>query len=149
MGVLVHPASLSEEANGVAVSRNLLNPNRGDQFYLNLQFGEASVTNPAPGVTTEQLVHQLPPRTPPYAYKTLSSLGSGQVLSPSEIEAVSCALASIHDHFHNLLDPARENPWFAMEIEFKLRDGSRELVIKQARPHSFGESAAPSDCREL
>src|SRR5262249_223684 len=57
MGVLVHPASLSEEANGVAVSRNILDRNRGDMYYINVQAGEASVTNPAPGIATDQLTY--------------------------------------------------------------------------------------------
>ena len=71
MGVLVHPAFRDERANGVAVSRNVLEPTRGDMYYLNAQAGEASVTNPAPGVATEQLVYRwgrqppLPGRTCP------------------------------------------------------------------------------------
>jgi phosphoenolpyruvate synthase/pyruvate phosphate dikinase len=52
MGILIHPAFLSEKANGVAISRNILQPIR-DQDYINVQIGEASVANPAPGVTTE------------------------------------------------------------------------------------------------
>ena len=149
MGILVHPAYLSEEANGVAISRNVLDPTRGDQYYLNLQFGEASVTNPAPGISTEQLVYQLPPRTPAISYKSVSSLGEGHVLSDSEVVAVGCALWSIHRHYRGLLDPLSEQPWFAMQVELKLEDGSRALSIKQARPHSFGSVDLVGDCREF
>ncbi len=154
MGVLVHPASLSEEANGVAVSRNVLDPNRGDIYYLNAQAGEASVTNPAPGVSTEQFVYRWG-RTPRIVYQGQSSLvaslqGSPErVLSEAEADEVSCALRGVHDWFRPLLDPEEEARWFAMEIEFKLRDGDRSLLIKQARPHSFGRSEFFGDCREL
>src|SRR5207253_1783919 len=41
MGILVHPAELSEHGNGVGVSRNVLEPTRGDQYYVNAQLGEA------------------------------------------------------------------------------------------------------------
>ena len=64
-----------------------------------------------------------------------------------EVRDLVCALWSIHRHFELLLDPEDENPWFAMEVEFKLRDKNRELVIKQARPYSFGSLDIPTDCR--
>ncbi len=154
MGVLVHPASLSEEANGVAVSRNVLDPDRGDIYYINAQAGEASVTNPAPGVSTEQFVYRWG-RTPRLVYHGESSLvatlsGSpDRVLSAAEADAVSCALRGVHEWFRPLLDPEQEARWFAMEIEFKLSDGDRSLLIKQARPHSFGRREFFGDCREL
>lgn len=154
MGILVHPASLSEEANGVAVSRNVLEPVRGDIYYLNAQAGEASVTNPAPGVSTEQLEYQWN-YTPAILYNGASSLLRAlrepppTVLTESEVADVACALRSIHDWFRPLLDPDQENPWFAMEIEFKLADSDRALVVKQARPHSFGRREAVGDCREF
>jgi hypothetical protein len=155
MGVLVHPASLSEEANGVAVSRNILDPNRGDIYYVNVQAGEASVTNPAPGVTTDQLIYRWPPRQPPTDYSSESSVLDAlaepgpHVLPDDEIRAVACGLAAIPDHFRPMLDPAQENRWFAMEIEFKFLDGDRELLIKQARPHSFGAETFAADCRDF
>lgn len=155
MGVLVHPASLSEEANGVAVSRNILDPNRGDIYYINVQAGEASVTNPAPGVTTDQFIYRWPPRQPATDYTSESSVleaipdHGAHVLSDDEIRAVACGLGAIHDHFRPKLDPGFENRWFAMEIEFKFLDGDRELLIKQARPHSFGAETFSADCRDL
>ena len=66
-----------------------------------------------------------------------------------EARDVVCALYSIHAHFRSLLDPDYESPWFAMEAEFKLLDGTRELLIKQARPYSFGQVDIPADCREF
>lgn len=154
MGVLLHEAYLSEQSNGVAVSRNIFDPTRGDVYYLNAQDGEASVTNPAPGVATEQLIYRWG-RQPPIIYQSESSLlraaaaRDGKVLSSAEVVDVACALYSIHQLFRPLLDPENEDPWFAMEIEFKLMGAERSLAIKQARPHSFGRPALFDDCREL
>ncbi|HTV20751.1 MAG TPA: PEP/pyruvate-binding domain-containing protein, partial [Polyangiaceae bacterium] len=154
MGILVHPASLSERGNGVGVSRNVLEPVRGDQYYINAQLGEASVTNPAPAVSTEQLIYQWY-RQPPVLYQSESSLLAAlptaptTVLSEPEVVRVACALQAVHDHFRPLLDPDSQNPWFAMEIEFKLMGPERQLVVKQARPHSFGNPDIIRDCREF
>ena len=64
-----------------------------------------------------------------------------------------CALGAIHRHFQARLDPLGENRWFAVDIEWKLLGPERRLLIKQARPYSFGDSAGawdvPADCREL
>lgn len=149
MGVLVHEAFPSEAANGVAVSRNVLDPIRGDIYYINSQAGEAAVTNPAPGVTTEALEFQWPPRRPLLTYQSQSSLIEGTVLSHEEAIGVACALEPIHRHFRPLLDPEGADPWFAMEIEFKLLYPSRRLIVKQARPHAFSGFDIAGDCREL
>ncbi|MEO8213818.1 MAG: PEP/pyruvate-binding domain-containing protein [Myxococcales bacterium] len=148
MGVLVEPAFTNERANGVAVSRNVLDPIYGDAYYFNAQAGEASVTNPAPGVTSEQGTFRAgdPPRIDTVSR---SSLIAGQVISPAELGTLMCALGAIHDHFRGRLDPARQNRWFAMDIEWKLLGPERQLVIKQARPFSFGRADVPADCREF
>jgi hypothetical protein len=154
MGVLVHPAYPSEEANGVAVTRNVLDLSRGDVYYFNVQAGEAAVTNPAPGVTTEQLTYNWG-RTPLLMYQSESSLLEAldpvptQVLSTAEASELACSMSAIHDWFRPLLDPDNENPHFTMESEFKLIGPERTLLIKQARPHSFGSQQAIGDCREL
>ncbi len=155
MGVLIHGAFLSEAANGVGVSRNVLDPIRGDIYYVNVQAGEASVTNPAPGVTTEQLLYQWR-RTPRILYESSSSLlpallqHGEHVLSFDEVEALACALQTFHNWFRPKLDPERRDPWFAIESEFKLVDEPRRrLVFKQARPHPFRSESAYGDCREF
>jgi hypothetical protein len=152
MGVLVHPAFLSERANVIVISRDVLDPTRSDIHYMNAQAGEASVANPAPGVGTEQLIHhwRTIPGTPEVEYKSASTLTHGQqVLSLADARAISCYVAAVHDHFQALLDPAHENRWFAMDMELKLVGDARAVVIKQARPYRFGRSERPSDCREF
>lgn len=154
MGILVHLAALSEEVNGVGVSRNVLDPTRGDIYYINTQVGEATVTNPAPSVTTEQLVYRWN-RQPRIIYHSRSSLLEALdgpppfVMSAAEVEEVACALGAIHQWYQPLLDPEGEDPWFTMEIEFKRLDGDRALHIKQARPHPFARVVDFGDCREL
>ena len=149
MGVLVHRAFLSERANGVAISRDVLDPERSDIYYMNAQIGEATVTNPAPGVVTEQFVYRWPPRLPPILYQTRSSLTDTPVLSVEEVERIACGLSAIDTHFKPLLDPDDEDPWFAMEVELKLLGDSRQLLFKQTRPHIFGGLEPIGDCREF
>ncbi len=149
MGVLIHEAFLSERANGVIVSRNVLNPIRSDQYYVNVQVGEASVTNPAPGVTTEQLIYRRG-RSPRLVYYAQSSLpGGAPVLSTAEADELACVVRRIHDDFAARLDPEGLNRWFAVDLEFKLVGPGRDLVVKQARPYVFANAGSPTDCREF
>jgi hypothetical protein len=55
-------------------------------------------------------------------------------------------MQAIHDHFRALLDPEGTDGWFAMDVEFKLMGEKRELVLKQARPYSFGVTAPKGWC---
>jgi hypothetical protein len=148
MGILVHPAFLSERANAVVISRNVLDPIRSDIYYMNAQVGEASVVNPAPGVGTEQVLYRWG-RDPRFVYNSYSSLAGQAVMSAEEIDRVMCTLSAIHYHFLPRLDPARENRWFAMDVELKLIGPDRQLLVKQARPYSFGNVEVPADCREF
>ncbi len=154
MGVLVHPAYQSEEANGVVLTRDVTDLSRGDIYYINAQAGEASVTNPAPGVATDQFVYRWF-RTPLLMYQSESSMvealdrQSEHVLSESEAKELACAMASIHAWFKPLLDPDNENSYFTMESEFKFIGEERQLLIKQARPHTFASAESVGDRREL
>jgi hypothetical protein len=149
MAVLVHQA-WKEAAQGVAISRNALHATRDSQYYINAQIGEASVTNPAPGVTSDEIVYTPPPRKPKADYQARSSLSRGSdVLTFAEIQSLGCALDAIHRHFRPLLDPKQENSVFAMQIEWKLIGQQRRLLVKQARPYNFGDLDAPRDCREF
>jgi hypothetical protein len=146
MAVLVHEAFSSEKANGVAISRDILEPSRNDKFTVNAQVGEALVTNPAPGVASDEFTYSLS-RTPHIERQSISSLNAGQpILSDEESYLVACSLARIHDHFRPLVDPGQKNSWFAMDIEFKFIGPARQLVVKQARPYSFGQEAPMGWC---
>ena len=149
MGVLVHQA-WQEAAQGVAISRNALHATRDSQYYINAQIGEASVTNPAPGVSSDEIVYTPPPRRPKVEYQARSSLSRGRdVLSFLEVQALGCALESIHLHFQPLIDPEQMNRLYAMQIEWKLIGPERRLLVKQARPYNFGDLDVPTDCREF
>jgi hypothetical protein len=149
MGVLVHQA-WQEAAQGVAISRNALHATRESQYYINAQIGEASVTNPAPGVTSDEIVYTTPPYPPKAEYQARSSLSRGAaVLSFSEIQGLACALDSIHRHFRPWIDPEHTNHLYAMQIEWKLIGPERRLLVKQARPYNFGDLDAPTDCRNF
>ncbi|HXK20419.1 MAG TPA: PEP/pyruvate-binding domain-containing protein [Polyangiaceae bacterium] len=149
MGILVHQ-QWNEEAQGVAISRNALHATRDSQYYINAQVGEASVTNPAPGVTSDEIVYTPPPRQPKADYQARSSLSRGHdVLSFPEIQNLGCTLESIHLHFRPFIDPEQMNRLYAMQIEWKLIGPTRRLLVKQARPYNFGTLDAPTDCREF
>jgi hypothetical protein len=148
MGVLVNPAYTDEHANGVAVSRNLFDPTQSNAYFINAQVGEASVTNPAPGVSSDQIEYQLPPLSPSVVYLGHSSISGGQpAISNSETDDVACVLGAIHEHFRALLDSDGSIPWFAVGIEFKFLGDNRTLVVKQARTHPFALASQFADCR--
>jgi hypothetical protein len=150
MAVLIHSAFPEERANGVVVSRDLNDVIRGDRYAFNAQVGEASVTNPAPGVTSDQFTYQWPPRTPTLDVQSRSSLNKAEsVLSLPEIVSTACAMRAIVDHFRPIIDPESTDPYFTMDLEFKFLGNERQLLIKQARPYSFGSWSDPGDCRDL
>lgn len=146
MAVLVHPAYRSERVNGVAISRDALQPTRGDRYYVNAQLGEALVTNPAPGIESDEFTYELY-RFPRIVHHSRSSFSPERpVMSEKEAGVLACNLQRIHEHFRPLLDPERKNSWFAMDIEWKLMGDARVLAIKQARAYSFGEDTPTGVC---
>ncbi|MEA2697934.1 MAG: hypothetical protein QOI66_2205, partial [Myxococcales bacterium] len=124
-------------------------PIYGDAYYFNAQAGEASVTNPAPGVTSEQGLYDWFTSPASVDYQSRSGLITGPVLRRQELDDLMCALSFIHRHFKQRLDPMNQNRWFAADIEWKLVGPDRKLLIKQARPYSFGHADVPADCREF
>jgi len=140
MGVLVHrsfPDDI-EAANGVAMTDNPFDPPPDGQaaYYVNVQAGAVSVTNPEPGVTAESFLYYKPPAGGgEMTVFSTSSLTDGEpVLSFDEIGTLVDALRAIHEHFQ----PLYGGEWpFAMDVEFKFELPARTLVIKQARPWRF------------
>ncbi len=147
MGVLVHAAFDSEEGSGIVVTRSVHDATRSDVYTFNVQEGEASVANPAPGVLSEQLDYRWG-RTPRTVNRTFSTFSPEvSILSADEACNMAYATKAIHDHFRTLLDPTQEQMYFAMEVEVKFFDGTRALFVKQARPYPFAEATLPMDCR--
>ena len=155
MGVLIHPSYGDEQVNGVAISKNIYNPN-WEGFYINAQYGELSITNPEPVNTVDGLLNPIPDefivtRLPAsingFSWETLflrhsnveeiygAPVSTENVLTDSEINKLRDNLQIIHAHFKNIY---QGDDTFAMDIEFKITetdDGSRgQLAIKQARP---------------
>lgn len=148
MGVLVHAAFRSELANGIGVSRNVLDLTRGGIYYFNVQVGEAGVANPAPGVRTDEYVYRFG-RSPRVLFESRSSLTPFNILRTEEYDQAACILRAIHNGFRPLLDPERENAFFAMDIEWKLVGPERRFIVKQARPYDVGDAEVPADCRNF
>lgn len=131
MGVAVHPAFTAEAANGVLITRNIADP-AFDGFYVNVQLGEASVTNPREGSLPEiftlaggTVIRQ--------RYSSLSA--KSPILTGSEIAKLGELAAKVQYRFAMLYDKDPRNPSFALDLEFKLDSGSRSLFIKQVRPY--------------
>jgi hypothetical protein len=135
MGVLIIPNFDDEKANGVAVSRNIFDPNwRGT--YVNVQLGEALVTNPDPDVVPEEFLLAALLGAERYEvqyirFSTLVPRGT-TILSRDLAFTLADRLRLIEQRFRSLYGKSSD-PDFAMEIEFKLTPDQR-LVIKQARP---------------
>lgn len=135
MGVLLHPNTDDELANGVAVTKNLIDPNwRG--YYVNVQKGEELVTNPDGSVIPEEfLIAWLMGETPyEIQHVTWSSLQPAQtsLLTTAQAYDLADRMSAIQNNFRSLYN-AWSNPDFAMEIEFKITKDNK-LYIKQARP---------------
>ena len=135
MGVLLIPNTDDELANGVAVSKNLIDPNwRG--YYVNVQKGEELVTNPDKTVIPEEFLIASLMGVTRYEIQhvTWSSLQPAQtsLLSTAQSYDLADQLLYIQYHFRNLYN-AWSDPAFAMEVEFKITKDD-QLYIKQARP---------------
>ena len=133
MGVLCIPNQDDEMANGVAVTRNIIDPS-WPGYYVNAQAGESLVTNPdANAVPEEFLIAQLYGATRyTIQYVTFSNLvPEGQtVLTTAQAEQLAERMASIQSRFRPLYSG---DSTFAMEIEWKITS-TGQLMIKQARP---------------
>jgi phosphoenolpyruvate synthase/pyruvate phosphate dikinase len=140
MAVLVHPNFDDELANGVGLTKNIFDPN-WPGCYINVQVGEALVTNPPPGsVPDELLVMRTVVSDNPVRYDNeiiyirRSSLVTppDHLLTDEQIELLFLHMMDIQKHFKAVYG-RRDDAEFAMDIEFKI-DKDKQLVIKQARP---------------
>jgi phosphoenolpyruvate synthase/pyruvate phosphate dikinase len=134
MGVLVHPNQDDELANGVAVTKNIIDPN-WTGYYVNAQLGESLVTNPDPNAVPEEfLIAQLMGNSRyTIQYVTFSNLvpEGRTILTTAQAEQLADRMNAIHNRFQALY--GGDYYTFAMDIEWKITS-TGQLLIKQARP---------------
>jgi hypothetical protein len=133
MAVLIHRGFPGEEANGVAITKNVVDPSRFG-YYVNAQVGEISIVNPEGDFVPEQLLYKafVPPEVTVLAR---SSVTAGQpVMSEQEVFRLACVIGAAHnrfrDHYADVIDPKD----FALDVEFKIDGPNRDVIVKQARP---------------
>ena len=135
MGVAVHPNSDDETANGVAITKNIYDPN-WPGFYVNAQVGESLVTNPDPSaVPDEMLISAIGPNGEYEVQKIRSSSlteGGKPVLTREQLQELVSVMEKIQEHFKAVYGRSGDAT-FAMDLEFKILD-SGKLWVKQARP---------------
>lgn len=138
MGILVHQSFPDEEANGVAITKNIYRPERKG-FVVNIQKGDVSVVLPPQGVTSEQLIikHNIDSKDNiEIDYISYSSLNNNEaLLSRNELVELNKTLAAIKLYFYSIENPITRPLFedFAMDIEFKIEKGTRKIIVKQAR----------------
>ena len=131
MALLCHRSFPDEEANGVAITRNIFDASGLEPaFYINVQFGDASVVLPDPGVTADRLLYYFNMPGSPVVYLAKSNLTDEPVLTEGQIYTLGKALDAIHTTYQAAYGGAAD---YAMDVEFKMDEG--ELWVKQARPY--------------
>lgn len=137
MGILVHPNQKFEQANGVAVARNIFDPN-WEGYYFNVQYGENLVTNPELNTVPEEFLvaDLLGAERYELQYIRYSNLvpAGETILSKEQALDIVDKLRRINSRFKALYGQSG-NRNFAIEIEFKITLNG-ELSIKQARPYN-------------
>lgn len=133
MGVAVNAAVDDEVVNGVIVTRNLLSPAQPG-YYLNLQAGELSVTNPSGGVTPEVVSVAPSDAGGAIVRQRYSSLSPGApLLTDGELVQVADRVQRVLRHFAPLYGKSEGE--LVLDLEVKWVGPERALLIKQARPY--------------
>jgi pyruvate,water dikinase len=127
MGVLVHQNYQNARTNGVAVTKNVVDPNwKG--YYVNVQAGEDLVTNPSDNAIPEEFLVSLlavNPVTESYEYeiqyvrKSNRRVEDEPLLNQCQSLDLASRMGRIQAHFRRLY---RRNDRFGMEIEFNYYD---------------------------
>jgi pyruvate, water dikinase len=129
MGCAINEAFTDELANGVLITQNIADPTTYG-MYVNVQIGEASVTNPAEGALPE-IFSVLADTNYQVARERFSSLSpDAPILSGDEIRALYDAGDLARAHFAKLYGAE-----VVLDIEFKLTP-EHQIVFKQARPYT-------------
>jgi hypothetical protein len=129
MGCAINEAFVDELANGVLITQNIADPNTYG-MYVNVQRGQASVTNPEHGELPEifSVLADTGYRVVRSRYSSLSP--ELPLLSDSEIKSLYEAAELARIHFAKLYGKS-----IVLDIEFKLTPDHR-IVFKQARPYA-------------
>jgi hypothetical protein len=145
MGVLIHRGFPDEEANGVAITKNVIAPD-SHGHYLNAQDGEISVVQPETGDLPEQLLYKLftPPDVLVLARSTATA--GAPVLQDRELHRLNCVLFAIHNHFADHYGVNRQI--FGADVEWKIVGPNRDVVVKQARPWAARGAVEPNPCAD-
>lgn len=133
MGIAVNPAFDDEAANGVLITQNIADP-MTTGLYVNVQLGEVSVTNPTDGSVPEIFSIVPAPSGIQVARERFSTLSpDAPVLTDDETIELYRAATTVQEHFANLYGEYTYT--LALDLEFKLVDADRRLLIKQVRPY--------------
>lgn len=128
MGAAINQAFVDEIANGVLITQNIADPTTYG-MYVNVQQGEASVTNPEHGELPE-IFSILADTNYQVVRSRYSSLAPDTpLLSEAEIKSLYDAAALAQAHFAKLYGKS-----VVLDIEFKLTP-EHQIVFKQARPY--------------
>lgn len=129
MACAINEAFVDELANGVLITQNIADPGTYG-MYVNVQRGEASVTNPEHGELPEifSILADTGYRVVRSRYSSLSP--DSPILSDAEIKTLYEAGALAQAHFAKLYGKS-----IVLDIEFKLTPDHR-IVFKQARPYA-------------
>lgn len=133
MAVLVHRSFPSEAANGVAITKNLYNPNN-PAITINVQIGEISVVKPTENYLPDQIIFYTYPDTSDIIeyinHSNVPGMEGKTVMTSGELKVLKDFCMAIYYHYCILYVEC--NP---IDIEFKVDivDGERKIYIKQAR----------------
>ena len=136
MAVAVHESYPDEVANGVIITQNIADYSVAG-FYVNIQVGETSITNPEGGGLPE--IFSIIPSPPPQRgvqsvllqHSTLCP--DSLILNSGEIYMLYRTVKLIQDHFAALYKKSSDA--LALDIEFKVMGEERKLIFKQVRPY--------------
>lgn len=141
MGILVNKAFGTEEANGVAITKNLYR-NDYPAFTINVQKGEESIVQPNDSIRAEQFLINLSsaitglPNDLAVDYICHSSLQpNNPILTQAEVRTLAAYLLAIKNHYWKIYGRSKQVDFnnFGMDVEFKLDKDTRKIVVKQAR----------------
>lgn len=144
MGILVHRSFPNEDVNGVAITSNLYR-NEYLGFVVNAQLGDESVVQPSDAVKCDEFICYPDESAVAYGRSeggvdiiNYSSLNNGNlVMTTEEIQELANVLELIKRKYLRNHYIKVSYLHFALDLEFKLDEETRELYIKQMRIYNW------------